>query len=493
MPDAGLQIPPEMWVNAGLVAPTVLPPPYMAMAPAGNSLRQGTLDQAQMQQGLLAHPITPNKPSDAGAGLPPTAGGPPAPQMMLPDAAPGALPMPGAAQMQGPPVAPKPLPNPLNWARNSRAWLAENLPQSTNPVDRRIEAENARDRAREIEQAEAIGDRIAGIDARVKSEQGGIQQGDLSMGLNPRGQEIGSKFPGLDPNALLPPAATPRQGRFSGVTSDDVAGELRKADETKSPNGQPAAKVPAISDGGVGAAGIDEDISGIGVGGNPNAGYTIGMPSQPTHATRAGGSTGNPTPATESTVEAANKLNAIERFAEKNLGIDSEAKRQNLAAYLADWGAYMAGEEGGILDKFAGAHKAGREGALAEKDRQAALDEKREMMDMRREEAARARTGESRAAERHEIDMANARGDLEWEQGERGLAMQNPTFYYPGLNSNSPDEYEAAARMYIADSFPTLSPEEKQARLDMMLKRKFPPKQANDLASIMAGLGAPVE
>lgn len=137
--------------------------------------------------------------------------------------------------------------------------------------------------------------------------------------------------------------------------------------------------------------------------GSTARGETLAIPGQ---ASRTTGRSGKPQGLAEDAEAAEEELNFLQRFMRDKLGMDTPEERQRAASALASFGATLASTPGNFLEGFSAATKAGMDTLTDEEQRALDNDQKRELMDLKREEAAASRANDALAQETARLKIA---------------------------------------------------------------------------------------
>lgn len=273
---------------------------------------------------------------------------------------------------------------------------------------------------------------------------------------------------GFEPE--LPPAS---------LLSEQELRELQDGDRSVTPNQRYATRPEArpadlMAEAEAEASGLAPDTSamppvmssrGVDPNGTTN-GETLAIPGQ---ATRTTGKSGKPKGLAEDAEDAEKELNFMQRFMRDKLGMDTPEERQRAATALAQFGATLASTPGNFLEGFSAATNAGMTTFNEEEQRALDNDQKRELMDLKREEAAAARANDALAQETARLKIAalkrtaaaktsiNPWDDMRTEGGQRTADIYD-TAVNLGLDPTDPKSWSVAEQFLLAQ-------EEEAARL----------------------------
>lgn len=146
-------------------------------------------------------------------------------------------------------------------------------------------------------------------------------------------------------------------------------------------------------------------------------GARAGAPPADTPGTRTGGSTGKPGGLEEDAVEAEKKLNFMQRFMRDKLGMEDPDQRHSLAMALIKGGAAMATTPGDFSEGLAAGTSAGADAYVGEEERGLENDRKRELMDLKREEAAAQRAGDAMEMAKKRLEIAKLEREAARDDG----------------------------------------------------------------------------
>lgn len=263
-----------------------------------------------------------------------------------------------------------------------------------------------------------------------------------------------------------------------------VVDQLRELDRTMSPGGQPRraegseALPEGASEPSPAAGPIAPPPDAVrpqprpqsrpeGIGAAP---ATSGVP-MPSTATRATGSTGNPKGLAEDAVEAEEKLNRVQEFFQNRFGIEDPDTRQSLALALMKGGAAMMTAPGNFLEGLGAGVQAGVGGYVDELERDREADLQREIMDLKREEAAAARANDALKAEAARVALRKAQIELE--------TTRTPPSVFDNVQSSEGKVIADAQRISAATGVP----------FEVIMEQLLGVKAAGRAADPLAGLG----